>query len=261
MDVACRDMPLPVRSATAGDAEAIATVQVESWQHAYRHILAAEFLANLSTEERRAMWAEAIARDSPHVLVAEANNRIAGFAAIGPSRDDGASSMDFEIWSIYVSPACWSQGLGRELWHAARKASAERGARRIPLWVFANNPRAIKFYRQAGFEPEADSLRRFDLGGVQVEEIRYVRSLDGQHLQRQPSEDRVEFRLICEGPLQGQGAKSPAQWQIRRALHRTFSGVRLQWNPAQNPPFPRNQSQITCTSFNYRPLMPPCIEA
>jgi hypothetical protein len=29
----------------------------------------------------------------------------------------------------------------------------------------------------------------------------------------------MEFRLIHEGPLHGQGAKSPHEWEIRRALH------------------------------------------
>ena len=29
----------------------------------------------------------------------------------------------------------------------------------------------------------------------------------------------MEFRLIYEGPLHGQGAKSPHKWEIRRALH------------------------------------------
>ena len=29
----------------------------------------------------------------------------------------------------------------------------------------------------------------------------------------------MEFRLIYEGPLHGQGAKSSHKWEIRRALH------------------------------------------
>lgn len=29
----------------------------------------------------------------------------------------------------------------------------------------------------------------------------------------------MEFRLLYEGPLHGQGAKSPHKWEIRRALH------------------------------------------
>ena len=29
----------------------------------------------------------------------------------------------------------------------------------------------------------------------------------------------MEFRLIYEGPLHGQGAKSGHKWEIRRALH------------------------------------------
>lgn len=29
----------------------------------------------------------------------------------------------------------------------------------------------------------------------------------------------MEFRLVYEGPLQGQGARAPHKWEIRRALH------------------------------------------
>ena len=29
----------------------------------------------------------------------------------------------------------------------------------------------------------------------------------------------MEFRLLYEGPLHGQGAKAPHKWEIRRALH------------------------------------------
>ena len=170
---------MPIRPATVDDAESIARVHVASWRQAYRHILPAEFLARLSVERRQATWAESISKDLPHVLVAEDDGKLVGFSAVGPCRDDSASSTDFEVWAIYLSPSHWSKGFGRELWQASRDASVRRGARRVSLWVFASNERAIKFYKTAGFKPEAKSLKRFELGGVQVDEVRYVQQLAG----------------------------------------------------------------------------------
>ena len=76
-------------------------------------------------------------------------------------------------------PAHWSQGVGRALWLASRESMIDRGARSVSLWVIAGNERAIGFYRAAGFVPEADSLKSFELGGIQLGEIRCVLRLGG----------------------------------------------------------------------------------
>lgn len=168
-----------IRPAVTSDAATIAQVHVASWQHAYSHVLPTEFLANLPVEKRQAMWAASIAKDLPHVLVGEVDGRIVGFSAIGPCRDDSAPPDAFEIGAIYLAPTHLSSGLGRELWLASRDFAMSRGAQTISLWVFATNARAIKFYRMAGFEYEENSLQSFELGGVQVEEVRYSRRLGG----------------------------------------------------------------------------------
>ena len=171
---------MPIRPATSSDAEAIAQVHVASWQHAYRHILPPVFLAGLSVEKRQDMWAESIATDRPHVLVAEVDGRVVGFSAFGPCRDEDASDAAFEIWAIYLAPSHWSQGLGRELWLASREALLKRGASSVSLWVIAGNERAIRFYATAGFKPEPESLKPFELGGVQVQEVRFGLRLQGE---------------------------------------------------------------------------------
>jgi len=168
---------MPVRIATLEDAEGVARVHVESWQHAYREILPAEYLASLSVEKRRAMWADAIAKDHPTVLVAEAESQVAGFSAVGRCRDEGAAVEDQEIWAIYVSPAHWMRGIGRELWRASRELAIARRARRISLWVIANNERAIGFYESMGLERDAAMLKPFELGGAQLKEVRYAQAL------------------------------------------------------------------------------------
>lgn len=170
---------MSIRAANLADAEAIAQVHVTAWQHAYEHILPADFLARLSVEKRRAMWSESIAKGQPHILVAETNGQITGFAAYGPCRDEGSSPTSFEIWAIYLSPPYWSLGHGRELWLASREAVIAIGANRISLWVIENNERAIKFYLAAGFVPDPNSAKSLELGGAQINEIRYVQQLDG----------------------------------------------------------------------------------
>jgi len=47
------------------DLEAIAKVHVLSWQHAYRQLLPQEFLASLSIEQRRTMWAKSFSEHAP----------------------------------------------------------------------------------------------------------------------------------------------------------------------------------------------------
>lgn len=169
---------MAVRVARVDDAEAISRVHVESSQHAYREILPAEYLARLSVEQRRVMWTEAITNDRPTVLVAEEGGSVAGFCAVGPCRDKSAAATDQEIWAIYVSPHAWTRGLGRHLWRASRELAVGRGAARISLWVIANNARAIRFYEAVGLQAEAGSLQPFQLGGVTLQEIRYVHHLE-----------------------------------------------------------------------------------
>jgi ribosomal protein S18 acetylase RimI-like enzyme len=168
---------MPVRPATGDDAEAIAQVHVASWRSAYRRILAPEFLAGLSVEQRQARWSDAIANDLPHVLVADADGQVVGFSAFGPCRDADAGALAFEIWALYLAPSHWDRGLGRELWLASREALLQRGAQRVSLWVIANNARATRFYTLAGFAPQPESLKAFELGGMQLEEVRFWQSL------------------------------------------------------------------------------------
>jgi ribosomal protein S18 acetylase RimI-like enzyme len=72
----------------------------------------------------------------------------------------------------------WSTGLGRALWLAARAELRKAGFHSASLWVLADNARAIRFYRAAGFVAEGAS-QRITRGGAQLEELRYVADLAG----------------------------------------------------------------------------------
>lgn len=169
---------LRVDTATIGHAHAIGAVHVESWRAAYANLLPAEFLAALSVPVREANWRASIERSRPEVLVAcstsAIDGEIDGFIAFGPSRDALAAATCAEVEAIYLRPQAWAQGIGRELWLAALECLLRQGFRSVTLWVLADNQRAIRFYRAAGFETDAGSQKAMTLGGATLQEVRMV---------------------------------------------------------------------------------------
>jgi hypothetical protein len=82
-----------IRPGAPEDAEAVARVQIESWQGAYGHLCSQEQLACISLGERTQNWW----RWPP--LVAEVDGDVVGFVAVGRAHDHDA---DGELWAIYV---------------------------------------------------------------------------------------------------------------------------------------------------------------
>ena len=169
---------MQIRRAEPEDAVAIAQVHVASWRHAYRDFLEADYLAALSVEKRAQMWAASIAAGTPEVLVAGAEGAVSGFIAFGPSRDPDAVPDRAEIWTLYLDPACWSRGMGRALWLAARERMRERGAASVTLWVAEPNARAIRFYLAAGFAPDPGARKEISVGSVRLQEVRYSKAIE-----------------------------------------------------------------------------------
>ncbi|MDQ2968067.1 MAG: GNAT family N-acetyltransferase [Actinomycetota bacterium] len=157
-----------IRPGTADDAEAVARVQVETWQAAYAHALPAEQLGALSLEEaveRHRTW--------PPEFVAERGGEIVGFVAVGRSRDPGT---DGELFSIYVLPEHWGTGVGRELIQTGEDELRRLGHKEAILWVLDDNPRARRFYELAGWSVDG-AAREIHIFGFDVSEIRYAKRL------------------------------------------------------------------------------------
>jgi L-amino acid N-acyltransferase YncA len=166
------DSDVVIRPATAADADAIARVHVSSWKSAYANVLPAEYLDSVDPVARAKEWSEILASGNRITLVAEANNRVLGFASYGPSRDEDAEDGDLELYAIYLDLEAWGRGVAREL---IRTILAEVPAG-VPmsLWVLDQNERARHFYRRHGFQ--ADGVDRIDeIGGSPVTEVRYRR--------------------------------------------------------------------------------------
>jgi ribosomal protein S18 acetylase RimI-like enzyme len=157
-----------IRPASPGDALAIETIRVRSWQTAYRHVFPAGDLDALPIDPER--WRSRILVPPPGwtTIVCESDGGVVGFASTGPSRDEDEVG---ELYAIYVDPDAWSTGAGRGLMAAAEAALA-RDYDAALLWVLENNPRARGFYERAGWAP--DGVRKAEERfGVRASEVRY----------------------------------------------------------------------------------------
>lgn len=166
-----------IRPATPDDAESIARVHIASWREAYAGIVSEELLAGLDVERRTEQWRrilDSAGGDGTRVWVAQddEDQHIAGFASLGPSRDEDADRSTLEIYTIYLEPDAWGHGVARKLMRTLLEAVPADS--RVTLWVLAANERAQHFYRRNGFV--ADGVERLEeFGGEQLREVRWVR--------------------------------------------------------------------------------------
>jgi GNAT superfamily N-acetyltransferase len=169
------DDEVTIRTADESDAAGIAQVHVRSWQEAYTGIVPDAYLAGLDPAARTLAWQDGLRRgpgDGVHTWVATLGGRVVGFVSVGPARDEDAGHADREIYSIYLEPEQWGQGVARDL---LRTVVAETGDRTpIRLWVLAGAERARHFYRRHGFSP--DGVEKYeDVGGAELLQVRYLR--------------------------------------------------------------------------------------
>jgi ribosomal protein S18 acetylase RimI-like enzyme len=169
-------MTVEIREATHSDAEAIARVHVLSWRAAYTGIMPAAFLDGLSIEARAAMWQKLLQTGKLKVLLAYADEALAGWIAFGASRDADKDAIWAEIEALYVLPEFWSKGIGQRLTHAARELLRSAGFSAVSLWVLSENHRAKGFYHRNGFDHD-ESSKRISVGDVSLTELRYCSSL------------------------------------------------------------------------------------
>ena len=89
--------------------------------------------------------------DRGEVIVAELDDRLAGFAAV--IIDDDIAEID----GLFVEPGLWRQGIGAALVDVAVHEARRQG---LAMMVIAN-PSAREFYEKCGFAVEGEAQTRF----------------------------------------------------------------------------------------------------
>jgi GNAT superfamily N-acetyltransferase len=178
-----------LREATSEDAPTIASVAADAWWAGPASALTADAvrtaLADLYDEAfLREVAAEAADESEFRFLVAvdepdedepdedEPEERVVGFASAALEWTD-----EVELFTLYVDPDRWGEGIGTELLETIAEWAAERGAERVVCSALAENPVAVSFFEERGFDRARTVLT--EVGGESVEEYEFERPLDG----------------------------------------------------------------------------------
>ena len=105
-----------------------------------------------STPWSRNTFANLLKRPDAELWVAEAEDRVLGYAVVWYMADEA------ELGNLAVEPDSRRRGLGRRLLERAIQAARRREAKRIFLEVRASNEAAQRLYERRGFR--AMGLRR-----------------------------------------------------------------------------------------------------
>jgi GNAT superfamily N-acetyltransferase len=98
-----------------------------------------------------------------HVLVAQRDGVIVGFAAVLP-RPDGNAELD----ALFVEPSLWKRGVGRLLVEHCAAVARARAARILHV---VGNPHAEGFYVASGFRTTGAVETRFGAGLAMQREL------------------------------------------------------------------------------------------
>jgi ribosomal protein S18 acetylase RimI-like enzyme len=177
---------ITIRAARAGDARAIARLDVETWRTTYAGMVSASYLVGLSERRRELGWRGVIQREPRDVRVAvEESGAILGFGSCGPNRSDRFFAG--EVFTLYVAPDWQNQGIGRRLLVALFRRLVAAGRHSAIVWVLRENPSRF-FYERLGAHHV--SRKALPVGGAAIDAVAYGwRDLPG-FLAAVSSEDR-----------------------------------------------------------------------
>jgi ribosomal protein S18 acetylase RimI-like enzyme len=181
-----------LREATPEDADAIADVAADAWWAAASSALSPDAvrtaLADLyDAEFLHEVAAEAAAEADFRFLVAveevdgdtaagdetaagDTDGPVVGFASAAREWADEA-----ELFTLYVTPDRWGEGVGTALLDELASWAADRGAERLVCSALAENAVAVGFLESRGFERTREV--EAEVGGQTVAEYEFEKSL------------------------------------------------------------------------------------
>jgi RimJ/RimL family protein N-acetyltransferase len=167
---------MPIRLATAQDANHIAKIQIASWRSAYASIMPATFLNQLNIEQCTGIWHKALSEPSLGITAVSLDElgEPVGVCVYGPSRDKDAQGKSIgELVALNIVPTEWRAGHGSALCHAVLQHAQSHSWRAVTLWVLSGNTRARNFYETFGFAPDGAEKKDTKLVGSVLHEVRY----------------------------------------------------------------------------------------
>ena len=172
-----------VRDARPDDAPRLGEVNVATWQRAYRGLVPDDYLDSLTPNAAEARWRGRIQDRAAgvHLLVAEVDGVVAGYATGGPYRTQQDAEPEVtdgwgELWAIYTHPGFQGRGAGAAVHDELLSRLAADGWTTVALWVLRDNAAARAWYEARGWHRDGASSDWLG-SGVPLLEVRFVHHL------------------------------------------------------------------------------------
>ena len=156
----------------------VAVAQRIAWQRAFRGILSDPLLNALEDSEFVNNWKRIIKRmDRTNLAKITLEEKAVGFVSFGPPYDE-RETVNAEIYGIYIHPAYWNQGIGKELMiEAIGLLGKESRYNGVTLWTMTKNKKSNRFYEKIGFR-RTDEQRISQRNGESFTEVKYYYDAD-----------------------------------------------------------------------------------
>lgn len=141
-------LALTIRLARPNDAADIARVYIDSWHDTYPGVLSKQLLCAMTGKGQAARWRMSIERKELVLVAENEKHGVVGMASAGAARDRDLG-FDGEVYTLYVDPAFFGCGAGRELLNGTFAELRRRAFRSCVIWAHAKN-NARFFYEAMG---------------------------------------------------------------------------------------------------------------
>lgn len=144
-----------IRTATVADAAALAALGARTFEETYAESNdPGELAAHITVTFAEPRIADALRDPRVTYLVADEGGTLVGYAKlVVPSASDQVDAGNpAELEQLYVVSARHGSGVGRALLRSGARHAAGLGCDTLWLGVWERNPKAVRFYRRAGFE-------------------------------------------------------------------------------------------------------------
>ena len=139
-----------IRPLEAKDIEIVCDIVNENWKNVYAGYVNPILLnADGCAERIHKLKSDfTICRLSEYVW--EEKNQVSAMLSFGNTADADIEGA-FEIWRIYVDEKFQGNGIGKQLLGFAEQQAKQQGYKRIVIWAFKDNCRAVSFYQKCGY--------------------------------------------------------------------------------------------------------------
>ena len=154
-----------IRKAETADVSALTVLILQVWLDTYvkqgvKKSIADYVLSELTTARTTAY----LAQDHTHILLVEINGHLVGYCQTlnGKRNAQVQGEHQAELDHLYVHPAFFGRGIGRQLLAEAEEHLRAQGVQQLWLTAWVGNDKALRFYPRAGYADIGATIFRME---------------------------------------------------------------------------------------------------